>query len=684
MKRRTTKLLGLMAGLICSLLVHPAGAVDDGGGRSVFARGAGERALALGGAYVAVADDPGAMIWNPAGLARLDRKSLFASHTNLIGMGFSEQSGLLALPSWRLGTVGLGVRRFGVDGIEGRDDRGAVFDDNLSDAETELLLGYGRTLGGGWQLGATFKYQQQSLAGYSDGAPGLDLGVMVKPLQVVGGHSAFAEALTVGLAIRNLIEPNLRLDEDGVKDPTGLRFGVAVDRALGANIRVLAASDVEKTREMDLRVHAGFELELMDLLALRVGTNAGVMSAGAGVHYRNLTLDYAFEDNVLETVHRFGLGIAFGATTAENRQASLDAQSAEFQGQLATVYQQQNEDRVRAIVDEARQALARGDYVTALGRAEAVRVLDPVNPRLKGIEAAAFYVQGNNLEEAGDLSGAAIAYQRCLASDSGHVQAATRLETVSARSNQLAARGEEIRRHFDAALEAYARGDLIVAKDGFTRVVTLNPGDRESAALLRNTSQTLELRAGSLLEQAAAQAAAHSFAAAKASLETARNLDPNHRLLARTTTAIAAAEAEVAAASRAAARNSQAGPAIEDGQAAVVPAATYAALSAKDQQEMADLYQRGLAAVENNRHDDAIRYWELVWVRAPDYQQVAENLKQEYLVQGLEAFAAGRLDQSIVIWEKAQTVAPNDPKARGYLARAYEHKSRIQEIKGTE
>ncbi len=189
MMRRTLKKASLLASLILVLLAAPVQAVDDGGGRSVFARGAGERALAIGGAYGAVADDAAAMIWNPAGLARLDRKNLYASNSTLIGMGFNEQLGLFALPSWKIGTLGFGFRRFGVDGIQGIDGRGTLYDDNLKDNEIEILLGYGRKLGA-WDVGAVFKYQQQNLAGYSDGAPGLDLGVMVKPLQAAGGQSA--------------------------------------------------------------------------------------------------------------------------------------------------------------------------------------------------------------------------------------------------------------------------------------------------------------------------------------------------------------------------------------------------------------------------------------------------------------------------------------------------------------
>jgi len=641
--------------------------------------------LALGGAYAAVADDPGAMIWNPAGLVRVDRRNIYASHSNLIGLGFSEQLGLVALPNLKLGTFGLGLRRFGVDGIEGRDDRGAIFADNLKDSETEILLGYGRTIGGLWNLGAVFKYQQHNLAGYSDGAPGLDLGVMVKPLEAAGRRSRLADALTAGLTIRNLIEPNLRLDEEGVKDPTGLRFGLAYDDEMSDNLHLLVATDLEKTRDMDTRLHAGVELSLMKLLALRLGTNAGMLTAGAGVRYRDLAVDYTFEDNPLDPVHRFGLGMAFGPTTGESRQASLDAQAAELRKQLASAYQRDNAERVQHMVAQVQKALDDGDFAEALNRIETVAVLEPGYPGLDQFKAAAFFGQGQASEAADDLSGAAISYQRCLVNAPDHAQAEQGLQRVSLRSSQLSARSAEIRKQFDAALEAYARGDLVEAKEGFAAILELQPDDREAAALLRNTTQTLDLRAGSLLEQAQAQAMAGNLVAARANLDKARIMAPTHRGLAAATEAINAQErrrAAAAEASRLASQNNGPEAEVAPVQPAPVAKPSFASLSAKDKQEVADLYQSGLQAVEESRHDDAIRYWELVWSRAPDYQQVAENLKQEYLAQGMEAFADGHLDQSIEIWKRAQTVVPGDAKTNGYLARAYEHKSRIQEIKG--
>lgn len=686
MMHRTLKTAGLMTLVLITLVTTPAGAVDDGGGRSVFARGAGERALALGGAYSAVADDPGAMIWNPAGLARLDRKNLYASHSDLIGLGFSEQLGLLALPSWKMGTFGLGIRRFGVDGIEGRDGRGSIFDDNLEDAETEILLGYGRKLGGIWDLGVVFKYQQHSLAGYSDGAPGLDMGVLVKPLQAAGSQSTWANDLSLGFAIRNLIEPNLRLDEEGVKDPTGLRFGLALDRQLSTNLNLLVTTDVEKTRDMDTHLHAGAELRLMDLLALRVGSNTDMLTAGAGVKYGNLSCDYAFEDNILETVHRFGLGLSFGPTVEESRQTHLAAQEAAMQKQLAKAFHKESRDRIRTMVAQARRAVDDGNYVDALSQIEACRVLDPGAAGMAELEAAAYLGQGMDLEKEADWSGAAIAYQRCLTADPENTRAKARLIEVSNQGDQLAARSADLRRQFDDALAAYAKGNLVRARDGFSQILALNPGDREAQALLDNTNQTLNLQAGMLAEQAMAQAKAGNLVAAKASLEKAKVLAPRHSAIAQAQSAVDRLERQtaqaMAKARQAGTKPSVVSPVEPTTQTPVKLAPSFADLSAKEQQETADLYRRGLQAMEQDRNADAVRYWELVWSRAPDYQQVSENLKQEYLAEGMEAFAVGQLDRSIEVWEKALAVVPDDPRTEGYLARAFEHKSRIRQIKG--
>jgi tetratricopeptide (TPR) repeat protein len=103
-------------------------------------------------------------------------------------------------------------------------------------------------------------------------------------------------------------------------------------------------------------------------------------------------------------------------------------------------------------------------------------------------------------------------------------------------------------------------------------------------------------------------------------------------------------------------------------------------LTAKTRREVAQLYQRGLSAMRAGKADEAIRYWELVWEKAPDYQNVRQSLKQEYLTRGMEYFAAGNLNDAVQFWERALRLDPNDEKARAYLSRAQEHLMKTREI----
>ena len=52
------------------------------------------------------------------------------------------------------------------------------------------------------------RLRRQSLAGYDDAAFGLDLGLLVKPLLAVGSDGPAAGNWTLGLAVRNAVEPS--------------------------------------------------------------------------------------------------------------------------------------------------------------------------------------------------------------------------------------------------------------------------------------------------------------------------------------------------------------------------------------------------------------------------------------------------------------------------------------------
>ena len=53
------------------------------------ALGVGARALSMGGAFVALADDADATYWNPAGLAQLQSRQLSSTQSDLLGLGIN-------------------------------------------------------------------------------------------------------------------------------------------------------------------------------------------------------------------------------------------------------------------------------------------------------------------------------------------------------------------------------------------------------------------------------------------------------------------------------------------------------------------------------------------------------------------------------------------------------------------
>ncbi len=662
--------LMLLALLVLWLGSMPASAMDDGGGRSVFATGAGNRALSMGGAFAAVANDASAPIYNPAGLGLISRKELQASQTTLFGLGFSEQYASFVLPHWRLGAASLTWRSFGVDGIEERDDRGFLLNDNLKDSETELALGYGhQMLDGNMSLGGSFKIQRHSLAGYSGSGFGLDLGFWTRPLALAGRESSFSRGLSLGLALRNAIEPEIKLLTDAVPDPSAIRAGLAWTGDLATDLEVLAAMDLEKTNGMDSRLHAGLEVRLMKILALRAGTADGSLTAGAGLDWRGLGADYQYEDNPLGDIHRFGLSVRFGKTVEESRLAYQVTQEADLQARLDSAFNERAEAQENQLVTETRQALSGQRWDAALNMIGSLRVLAPDRSDLTDMTAEAYSGLAQEQENQGDLASASLSWRRALAAVPGQSQAVAGLVRVEKESDLRSARTQEIKARYEAALDAFAQDDLATARTGFANVLELSPQDKDAATMLARTEAAMTRRATALGEECISLAQAGQLKTARKQLNAALKLNAD-------APGLAAAASQLARAENQYVKSSLTGQADVSGPETVAPKN----LSPQRRREIDDFYRRGLTAMEAERRDEAVRYWEMVWAVDPNHEKVREYLGQEYLARGMEAYAEGSLRMAVTSWEEALRVDPKDQRARGYLDRARQQLSRMEKI----
>src|SRR5262249_2667418 len=101
--------------LLVALLTNasPARALDETAGApgEWLTRFTGARTLGLGSAYVALADDPLGILWNPAGLSTMDANELRFGNARLFGESTLNSFGFAvpgsALPSFGLAVISL-------------------------------------------------------------------------------------------------------------------------------------------------------------------------------------------------------------------------------------------------------------------------------------------------------------------------------------------------------------------------------------------------------------------------------------------------------------------------------------------------------------------------------------------------------------------------------------------------
>lgn len=279
-----------------ALLAVGAGAASAaaGGGSSGawLGLGAGARAAAMGNAFAAVADDPSALFFNSAGLDQIpggrveftyhypfaDVKDVAyaagAVSYNMSGRGFA------------LGTFAAGVNYFKASGIPEASGLGLT-GRTFSDYESALTLGWGKGLGGQvvageeprYYLGVALKVISTKVYEYQDGGFGADAGFMFKPLP----------ATRVGIALDNLVAPNIELKTTRDVYPAAARVAAAVD--LPANVTATAEGRFRK--DGDAGVAAGGEVTIAKVLALRAGYRypEDMPAAGLGVAARNYHFD---------------------------------------------------------------------------------------------------------------------------------------------------------------------------------------------------------------------------------------------------------------------------------------------------------------------------------------------------------------------------------------------------------
>lgn len=296
--------------------------------------GIGGRALGLGGAYVALANDVTAGYWNPAGLSHIMYPQVTLMHDERFAGLVNYDYGALAVPVGVDASLGFSVIRLGVDNID--DTRFAGVDANgnplppdqyqnfvrldpnkithFNAADWAMYLTYSIKSTEDFSYGASIKIIRRELGDASATGVGFDLGVQYRLFNDLVLGANFQDVTTTLVAwstgTNELISPTLKVGSAYFIEAFGGRFAPAVDIDFRFENRRYASNVHLGPVSMDF--HSGLEFDFKNVIALRVGySDIGSLNLGAGIHLPKFDIDYSFSKfdggNQLGNTHRISL-----------------------------------------------------------------------------------------------------------------------------------------------------------------------------------------------------------------------------------------------------------------------------------------------------------------------------------------------------------------------------------------
>lgn len=315
--------------------------------------GVGARAIGMGGAYTAVANDASALYWNPAGVAKLKKMEAIFCHTNWMldinheFIGYVVPAGLMGNFGFSASFLSMGdLERTQLDDIstEMREDEGEGLTP-FSASDLAMAVTYARNMTDKFSLGVTAKYAREKISEVSAGGLAFDIGTYYmtgyKTLRIgmailnygtdlkFTGTELQAEVLDTSWA-NNYTGNTWEIVTTPFSLPLQFKMGVAYDFLFGEQHVVTASTELIHPNDGNEKMAIGAEYVWKNSqveFALRSGykydpdwyetkSSTDNMSAGVGISRRmgatRVNVDYAYTNmGVLENVHRFSVNLGF-------------------------------------------------------------------------------------------------------------------------------------------------------------------------------------------------------------------------------------------------------------------------------------------------------------------------------------------------------------------------------------
>lgn len=291
----------VVAGLMCLPLL--AFSQDAGKSGLAFLKiGVGGRAAALGEAYVALANDPTAIYWNPAGLANASGTQLAFTHLEWLE-SINHDFFAVSFPGFG-GVLGLGLTSQAIPNIELRETPTAEPIGSFDGRDLALSLSYGRKRGANLSWGVSLKYLYEKIYLTSANGFAFDVGA---------NWQTPAAPLRLAASVQNVGTMG-KLVNESITLPALARIGgvYQITSAHGAPRAALALENMLLFEDGNA-TSVGLEYWLVNGVAGRAGYQLGRenrgLTAGFGANRGRYTLDYGYLpfSNELGATHRFSI-----------------------------------------------------------------------------------------------------------------------------------------------------------------------------------------------------------------------------------------------------------------------------------------------------------------------------------------------------------------------------------------
>ena len=254
----------------------------------------GSRAMGMGGAYGAIANDASAIWWNPAGMSRLDKNEVMFMHANwLAGINYDFFAAVARFGDNAVGAsvTSLNYGQMEVTTVQQPDGTGEMF----TPTSFALTVGYSRKLSENFSFGVNGKYVNDQIKNSSASAFAFDVGTLYD----VGLLSIGAEVANFGTKMQmegsdlTLVtpvgnDPNVvsTLQTQAYDLPLRLRVGVAFHLIRTEMNNLIIASDVVHSNDNYEYVNVGGEYRWNNVISLRAGySELGVPDREAGLTF---------------------------------------------------------------------------------------------------------------------------------------------------------------------------------------------------------------------------------------------------------------------------------------------------------------------------------------------------------------------------------------------------------------